>query len=95
MNVKGIFKKNPCVIWLEKPYAIGGDVVISETPPKLGRTISECSNEDYKKLYELGYTRFFDLETKSKVNKKVKDESERNNEGVRLEDDTTITTNEG
>lgn len=101
MQIKDEFKKSPFVLWRsEKAYAIGGDVKLNDSPPKLGRTISECTDAEYKLLYELGYTRFFQEETvKTKATKKqdkvVKDESELNNEGVGLENDTTATTDEG
>lgn len=99
MNVKAQFKEKPCVIWLEKPYAIGGDVELKATPPKLGKVVSECTDKEYEYLYNLGYIRFFDLEpAKVKATKKdkvVKDESELNNKGVGLEDDTAATSDEG
>jgi hypothetical protein len=76
MNVKAQFKEKPCVIWLDKPYAIGGDVELKATPPKLGKVVSECTDKEYEYLYNLGYIRFFDLETaKVKVNKKAKEDA--------------------
>lgn len=38
-----------------KKYALGGDVHIERTPPKLPETIKECTQEEYEFLYKLGF----------------------------------------
>ena len=97
MQIKDEYKKSPFVLWRsEKAYAIGGDVKLNDNPPKLGRTISECTDAEYKLLYKLGYTRFFQEETvKTKATKKQKEDApvpapELGNVEQPIEDDNAI-----
>ena len=77
--VKQKYRDNPVVRYGAKVLAIGGDVTITPTPPKLPKTIKECTQSEYKELYDAGYTFFFEPvteQTKKTKSKKVEDANE-------------------
>lgn len=50
------YKENPIRTTLEgKQVAIGGDIKVTPTPPKIPFTVKEATQAQYKKLEELGY----------------------------------------
>lgn len=78
IQVKDKFKSLPVHRELNgKRVAIGGDIILPQTPPKLPKTIKECTEAEYQQLYDSGYTLFFDLvENKAKTKSKSKKEVE-------------------
>ncbi len=70
------YKNNPVTKYLNgKRIAIGGDVVLQRTPPKAGELVKECTQSEYKQLYDEGYTFFF-KELVAITTKKGKKENE-------------------
>jgi len=79
IQVKDKYKSLPVHRELNgKRVAIGGDITVNQTPPKLPKIIKECTESEYQQLYDSGLTFFFDLvENKAKPNnKKVKKDVE-------------------
>lgn len=52
-------KKKPIYL-VKRKVAIGGNITIPQTAPKLPVVIKEATPEQYKELYELGFTRYID-----------------------------------
>jgi hypothetical protein len=61
-----------------KVYCVGGGFTVKKAPPALPLSLDECTQEDYRYLYDNGFANLFEVIQPEVKEADVKDEQETN-----------------